>query len=81
MTTSARFRELVTFALGGGWGSAVPLAGHERVAVIRGADFAAVAAGRAAGVPRRWERAEKLARRVLRPGDIIMEISGGSGNG
>jgi len=76
MTSS--FRELVTFALGGGWGLEAPADGYEMVAIIRGTDFANVTAGYVGDVPRRWEKSSKLPQRLLRPGDIVLEISGGS---
>jgi type I restriction enzyme S subunit len=72
------YRELVSFARGGGWGSEVALEGHDRVAVIRGTDFAAVRAGRTDAVPHRWEKRHTLPQRLLRPGDVLLEISGGS---
>ncbi|MEV5766017.1 restriction endonuclease subunit S [Micromonospora sp. NPDC052213] len=72
------FRDLVVFARGGGWGSDTPLDDHDQVSVIRGTDFASVRTGRVNAVPRRWEKRSKLAQRVLRPGDVVLEISGGS---
>ncbi|GIE36723.1 type I restriction-modification system subunit S [Actinoplanes italicus] len=72
------YRDLVSFARGGGWGSDRPLDGHDRVAVIRGTDFAAVRAGRTDAVPHRWEKRPALPQRLLRPGDVLLEISGGS---
>ncbi|MEU4623481.1 hypothetical protein AB0G04_26350 [Actinoplanes sp. NPDC023801] len=72
------YRELVSFARGGGWGADRPLDGHDRVAVIRGTDFAAVRAGRIDAVPHRWEKRSVLPQRLLRPGDVLLEISGGS---
>jgi type I restriction enzyme S subunit len=69
---------LVSFALGGGWGADYPVAGTVPVAVIRGTDFGQVSAGWMDDVPRRWETEKRLARRSLRPGDLVLEISGGS---
>ncbi|WP_434742444.1 restriction endonuclease subunit S [Micromonospora sp. SH-82] len=72
------FRDLVVFARGGGWGSDNPLDDHDQVSIIRGTDFGSVRTGRVDAVPRRWEKRSKLAQRVLRPGDVVLEISGGS---
>lgn len=71
-------RELVTHSIGGGWGDEVESSGSERVAIIRGADFPAVAKGDVSTVPLRWESARKLPKRLLRPGDIVLEGSGGT---
>ncbi|MCB0878271.1 MAG: restriction endonuclease subunit S, partial [Thermoleophilia bacterium] len=71
-------RELVTHAIGGGWGSDESEDGLEQVAVIRGADFPSAAVGDVSGVPVRWESARKIPQRLLQPGDIILEGSGGT---
>ncbi|GAA3870527.1 hypothetical protein GCM10022275_19810 [Tessaracoccus defluvii] len=76
--TSAPMRTLVRHAVGGGWGHAEPGDDTAQVAIIRGADFPAVAVGDTSRVPRRWEASKKLPSRTLCPGDIILEISGGS---
>ncbi|EIF00959.1 restriction endonuclease subunit S [Saccharomonospora glauca] len=78
MTSEKPFRDLVTFARGGGWGSESPQEGHELVAIIRGTDFDAVRSGQLGGVPRRWEKGTKLPQRLLKANDIVLEISGGS---
>ncbi len=72
------FRDVVSFAIGGGWGDDSPTDGAEMVAVIRGTDFPSVALGDVATVPRRFESSSKVSKRALRPGDILLEISGGS---
>ena len=71
-------RELVTHAVGGGWGRDSPAEGTEQVAVIRGADFPAVALGDVTEVPVRWEVMKKVPQRSLAGGDIVLEISGGT---
>ena len=38
-------RELVSHSIGGGWGEKLRADGTEQVAIIRGADFPAVAVG------------------------------------
>jgi type I restriction enzyme S subunit len=73
------FRRLVEFAIGGGWGSDVSKATDDvSVTIIRGTDFARVHAQDFSGCPRRFETAKRVAKRRLRGGDIVLEISGGS---
>jgi len=71
-------RTLVKHAVGGGWGSDASSGSTEEVAVIRGADFPAVAVGDTSRVPVRWEEARKIPQRTLEAGDIVLEISGGT---
>ena len=71
-------RQLVAHAVGGGWGHDAPTNTTERVAVIRGADFPAVALGDVSHLPIRWEERKKLLSRLLQPGDLVLEISGGT---
>ena len=79
MTSSwVLMRTLVERAVGGGWGLDAPEQGTEQVAVIRGADFPAVAVGDTSRVPVRWEATRKIPQRKLDVGDIILEISGGT---
>lgn len=78
MTELRPVRELVSFYIGGGWGSDAKGEGLEEVAIIRGADFPRVAIGDAHSVPVRWEESKKVARRALREGDLVLEISGGT---
>ena len=70
--------ELVEYAIGGGWGSEYPEEESVPVAVIRGADFPDVAFQDASGVPRRFEKRAAVAKRRLQPGDVVLEISGGT---
>jgi type I restriction enzyme S subunit len=76
--TRRPYRDLVLFARGGGWGVDREIDGHDRVAVIRGTDFAAVRSGRTETVPRRWEKRTLIVPRRVRPDDVLLEISGGS---
>lgn len=71
-------RRLVSHAIGGGWGQDSPGDSTEEVSVIRGADFPSVRLGDISHLPVRWEARKKLAPRLLKPGDIILEISGGT---
>ena len=74
----AAIRQVVEFAIGGGWGQEVEFEDSVLVRVIRGTDFERIRKRDYAGVPRRYEKTSKVERRFLRPGDIILEISGGS---
>lgn len=78
MTQCVTMRQLVAHAVGGGWGHDNPEDSTDCVAVIRGADFPAVSVGDGSGIPIRWEARRKLASRLLEPGDILLEISGGT---
>lgn len=78
MAGEAPFRELVQYAVGGGWGDEEPTADGLAVRVIRGTDFANIASGVFDQVPRRFEARAKAERRLLRANDIVLEISGGS---
>ena len=65
--------------IGGGWGQEQFDEKHTvRVAVIRGTDIPKVAIGDVSAVPRRWETPRKVETRLLRPNDIVIEVSGGS---
>jgi type I restriction enzyme S subunit len=72
------FRDLLAYAIGGGWGTEQPVEGSMPVRVIRGTDFANILAGLIHAVPRRYESRSSAERRILRPNDILLEISGGS---
>ena len=71
-------REVVEFAIGGGWGQETEFPDSVPISVIRGTDFERIRAGEYASIPRRHEKPSRVERRELRPGDIILEISGGS---
>ena len=72
------FGEAIDFAIGGGWGQETAFPGSVKVSVIRGTDFKRILDGDYASVPQRYEKASKVDKRELRPGDVILEISGGS---
>jgi len=78
MGSRVPFRELVSDAVGGGWGQETPFAESIPTAVIRGTDFENVRYDEFARVPRRHEASRKASRRQLRPNDILLEVSGGS---
>lgn len=74
-------REFVKFYIGGGWGKEGPSSSaDQQVAILRGADFPSASRGDATGLPIRWESNRKVARRSLRSGDIVLEVSGGTKN-
>src|SRR5665647_2118413 len=76
--TFAPIRTIVAHAVGGGWGQDEAFEDSELVAVIRGADFPDVVIGKSDNLPVRWEERKKVPSRRLQPGDIILEISGGT---
>lgn len=78
MTNNMKMRSTVLHAIGGGWGDETSSVSTSRVAVIRGADFPAVAVGDTRDLPRRWEKDSKLPQRLLLAEDIVLEISGGT---
>ena len=78
MAGEVPFRELVRYAIGGGWGTDEPTADSLPVRVIRGTDFANIASGTFDEIPRRFEVRAKVERRLLQANDIVLEISGGS---
>lgn len=69
---------LIDFSRGGGWGKEAPFEGSTRVAVVRGADFPDVEAGRYTSLPFRYEKEAKARNVALRTGDIVLENSGGT---
>lgn len=75
---SSKLSDFVTHQIGGGWGEEAPKEGFKRVAVIRGTDIPRIKEGDTATVPFRFEKISKLPQRLLQPGDLILEVSGGS---
>ncbi len=74
-----RFGEVLDHHIGGGWGQDEPLGKHtEEGFVIRGTDIPEVEAGNFGAVGLRYHDPRTLPSRVLRPGDVIFEVSGGS---
>lgn len=77
--TSATFHELVQYDIGGGWGTDEAEADSSAIGyVIRGTDIPRVAVGEVSTVPLRFHKPSNLASRVLKSGDIVFEVSGGS---
>lgn len=76
--SSVPIGELFEYVIGGGWGKESSSESAVPVAVIRGADFPDVMKRRVDGLPRRYEDRDAAAKRLLRPGDLVLEISGGT---
>ena len=70
--------ELLERSRGGGWGKETPFDSSVRVAIIRGADFPSIEQGHFDGLPIRFEKEAKVQSVALRPGDIVLENSGGT---
>lgn len=71
--------QLALHTIGGGWGSETKDATNNiRVSVIRGTDIPRLRVGDCSSVPVRYESGNKVKNRLLKPGDIVIEVSGGS---
>jgi type I restriction enzyme S subunit len=69
----------IKHVIGGDWGDETPSAKcTQSVAIIRGTDFARVRSGALDSIPRRFVQPSKFPQRRLEPGDVILEISGGT---
>lgn len=70
---------LISHSCSGGWGREGQGEGYDvQVAVLRSADFPAIAVGGRPPLSIRYEKASKVSRAALMPGDIVLEISGGT---
>ena len=70
---------LISHSCSGGWGREEQGEGYDvQVAVLRSADFPAIAVGGRPPLSIRYEKASKVSRAALMPGDIVLEISGGT---
>jgi type I restriction enzyme S subunit len=74
----AKFGEVVSYSIGGGWGKDAAAPGIEPVRIVRGTDLAPLNEYRVHEIPARFEKSSAVGKRLLRPGDIILEISGGN---
>ncbi|HCL38047.1 MAG TPA: hypothetical protein DHW72_06575, partial [Marinobacter hydrocarbonoclasticus] len=73
------FGELLEKTIGGDWGKEEPDEKHtEMVKILRGTDLPNIYAGDDGKVPTRYVEPKKLKTRSLKPGDIVIEVSGGS---
>ncbi|MFO0911495.1 MAG: restriction endonuclease subunit S [Pirellulales bacterium] len=77
--TSAALGDLVAFMLGGDWGTEAAEASPDyvKVRVVRGTDFRHWQESRAATAAERAVKKSSLEKRSLKPGDIVVEVSGG----
>ena len=74
-----RLNSLLSGHIGGGWGKERRDPEHtERAWVVRGTDLRAARHGDFTRVPLRWHTERNLATRRLTPGDVVLEVSGGS---
>lgn len=79
MTAGRPVREVIDYYIGGGWGTDAPSGSSTaRAAVIRGTDFERVRLDLEPAIPYRYMKADHIDKRRLLPGDLIIEISGGS---
>jgi type I restriction enzyme S subunit len=70
---------VIEYALGGDWGkNTCQAAWTEPVLCIRGADIPSLQRGGRGEMPTRFLKPSSLEKRRLAPGDIVLEISGGS---
>lgn len=73
------FADLIESTLGGDWGKESPSGDNtEMVYCIRGADIPEVKAGNKGKMPTRYILPKNYVAKRLLPGDIVVEISGGS---
>lgn len=70
---------LIAFEIGGGWGEEYPIQQSENGAyVIRGTDLLGLTHGNVTSIPFRYHSNTNLESRILKDGDIVFEVSGGS---
>ena len=76
-----RLGDIIDFEIGGGWGSDSPT-NEEDVSgyVIRGTDINGITRGSVSTIPFRYHAKNNIASRILKHGDIVFEVSGGSRN-
>ncbi len=73
------FGDLLESTIGGDWGKLEQDDKHTRESVIiRGTDIPKLKLGERSEAPKRWVEEKKLKTRILKPFDIVIEISGGS---
>ncbi|WP_104664743.1 restriction endonuclease subunit S [Ensifer adhaerens] len=71
-------QDLLEYTRDGEWGKGEPGDGLVEMAVIRGTDFGAVRYGDFSSVPTRFIPEKIAGRKVLQPGDILLETAGGT---
>jgi type I restriction enzyme S subunit len=70
--------DVVIDSKSGDWGKGEPGESLEPVRVIRGTDFPRALKGNMGEIPKRFTTAGRLAGRCLSPGNLLVEMSGGS---
>ena len=78
MADTLPLRELLSFTRDGEWGKGESSDDLVEMAVIRGTDFLSVRRGDISTVPRRFIPRKAAERKVLMPGDILIETAGGT---
>ena len=78
MAESLPLKELLDFTRDGEWGKSESSDDLVEMAVIRGTDFLSVRRGDISTVPRRFIPRKAAERKVLMPGDILIETAGGT---
>ena len=78
MAESLLLKELLDFTRDGEWGKGESSDDLVEMAVIRGTDFLSVRRGDISTVPRRFIPRKAAERKVLMPGDILIETAGGT---
>jgi type I restriction enzyme S subunit len=73
-----KFENLIEDVSSGDWGNEITTDGCEPCCVIRGTDFKTAINSSLVAVPIRFIRSSSIAKRHLNPGDILVELSGGS---
>ena len=70
---------LIADVIGGDWGKENADSTHSvPVSIVRGTDLPSLSAGGMGSVPLRYTTRKKAERRILKNGDIVIEVSGGS---
>ena len=73
------FDTLLEDVIGGDWGKETPDGDHsEPVSIIRGTDLPSLSNGGIGSVPVRYTTSNRIKRRMLKSGDVVIEVSGGS---
>ena len=80
MAKSLPLKALLDFTRDGEWGKGEPGDDLVEMAVIRGTDFLSVRRGDISTVPRRFIPTRAAERKMLRPGDVLIETAGGTKN-
>lgn len=72
-------QDVIGYDIGGGWGEETIKGKNEHEAyVIRGTDFDGLENGEIQSIPIRYHTESNLSARILKSGDIVFEVSGGS---